>query len=296
MNLIKKYYLILFVTFFSAWSLLFIVEKTKLFFYLSSLIVIVFIFLTSWKYFKKLVYIYPILLCMYFIFGFTFCYSNLMFVSTTYLITFYCLSGLLILINRRLPNSGIVIIVYILYIILAKDLILNLTSLKSILNTSNNMILYIHNILMIVFFIYTFTAIGLCNEETGIYHNRDYFMQFFTSTILIIAVLITLFVYKNKYAYFIYELYGSSFIEEIFFRGILIDLINKYFLQTHTSLVKTKNAIFSSVIFSLMHLKYGLLNMAISFLFGLLLFVVRKKVNNIYVPTIIHSLWNTIVL
>jgi len=79
---------------------------------------------------------------------------------------------------------------------------------------------------------------------------------------------------------------AAPFFEEILFRGFLFEGL------CHSSLGFIGSAIITSAVWASIHLQYGLYEIVIIFLVGLLLAYAKLKTGSLYIPIAMHSLMN----
>lgn len=79
---------------------------------------------------------------------------------------------------------------------------------------------------------------------------------------------------------------AAPFFEEILFRGFLLEGLRRSFMGTVGAII------FSSALWALIHLQYGMFEIISIFLIGILLAIATLKTNSLYVPIAMHMLMN----
>ncbi|MFK5924744.1 MAG: CPBP family intramembrane metalloprotease [Verrucomicrobiota bacterium] len=81
-------------------------------------------------------------------------------------------------------------------------------------------------------------------------------------------------------------LIGAPFAEEFLFRGFVFEGIK------HTRMGSVGAVVICSLVWSAVHLQYDLIDMSVVFLGGLFLGVAKLRTGTLWVPIILHFIWN----
>lgn len=96
----------------------------------------------------------------------------------------------------------------------------------------------------------------------------------------------------NMILFLVYMFFKFGFLEELLFRGLLLDIVKQNNSKSIVLIV-----IILSVIFATIHLpnQINYIEFICIFLFSVFAFILRIKCNNIIIPSIIHTVYNVLV-
>ncbi len=161
-----------------------------------------------------------------------------------------------------------------------------------------------YNIMLINMIILLFRWSGLSLQEMGLKYNwRSHTLL--KSSIYLITGLLTFIILLNtiehtlpftinKYRNFLYQIILTGFPEELLFRGILLYLLKDY-LENNSNFVSKKftAVVISAFLFGAMHFS-SLTNVLWATTGGIIFGLIRNQEKNIYVITLLHSIYNTL--